>query len=85
MADYLVNDVFVCVDRVTIGWEASCNCNDGDPVPAVIMDPFVGSGTSLEVATELGRDGLGIDISQTYLDEVLPQRFANGVQVSFQF
>lgn len=85
MADYLANDVFVCVDRVTIGWEASCNCNAGEPVPAVIMDPFVGSGTTLEVATALGRDGLGIDISQTYLDKELPKRFANGVQVSFQF
>lgn len=81
----MANDVFVCVDRVTTGWEASCNCNAGDPVPAVIMDPFVGSGTVLEVATELGRDGLGIDISQQYLDEVLPIRFANGVQVGFQF
>ena len=85
MADYLVNDAFVCVDRVTIGWEASCDCNAGEPVPATVLDPFVGSGTVLEVATALCRDGLGVDISQQYLDEVLPQRFANGVQMGFQF
>lgn len=85
MADYMANDVFVCVDMVTIGWEASCDCNDGEPVPATVLDPFVGSGTVLEVATALCRDGLGVDISQQYLDEVLPQRFANGVQVGFQF
>lgn len=85
MADYLVNDVFVCVDRVTVGWEPTCKCNAGEPVPCTVLDPFVGSGTTLEVATSLNRNGIGVDISQEYLDNVLPTRFADGVQIGFQF
>lgn len=38
-----------------------------DPGDAV-LDPFVGSGTSLDVATELGRVGVGIDVSHEFVD-----------------
>ena len=37
------------------------------PVPAIVLDPFCGSGTTLEVARRLGRIGLGFDLSETYL------------------
>lgn len=38
--------------------------NEGD----LILDPFVGSGTTCKVAKELNRNYIGIDISQEYID-----------------
>jgi site-specific DNA-methyltransferase (adenine-specific) len=32
-----------------------------------ILDPFVGRGTTLKVAQQLGRDGVGIELSRDYL------------------
>lgn len=52
-----------------------------DPVPATVLDPFVGSGTTLRVAARLGRNGIGVDVSESYLDEIVPQRMGNGVQM----
>jgi hypothetical protein len=36
-------------------------------VPAVVFDPFAGSGTTLQVARALGRNGVGLDLSLEYL------------------
>jgi len=38
--------------------------NEGD----VVIDPFIGSGTTAVACKELGRDYLGIDINQNYVD-----------------
>jgi DNA modification methylase len=35
--------------------------------PAIILDPFVGTGTTCVVARRLSRDSIGLDISQSYL------------------
>jgi len=40
-----------------------------DPIPGWVLDPFVGSGTTLEVCKELGVNAIGLDISLDYLDE----------------
>jgi modification methylase len=32
-----------------------------------VLDPFVGSGTTLEAAVQLGRNGLGLDIESSYV------------------
>jgi DNA modification methylase len=50
----------------TLGWRATCTCDAGEPVPAVVLDCFAGIGTSLLVARELGRRAIGIEISQGY-------------------
>jgi DNA modification methylase len=34
----------------------------------IVLDPFVGTGTTCTVATSMGRQWIGIDISKTYLD-----------------
>jgi hypothetical protein len=49
----------------TTGWQPSCSCDAG-VVPCVVLDPFLGSGTTLLVADQLGRDGVGIELSPEY-------------------
>ena len=55
------------VCREFTGWQPTCECN-ADIVPATVLDPFVGSGTTLAVAQRLGRNGIGTDISSEYLE-----------------
>ena len=40
-----------------------------ETVPGIVLDPFVGSGTTVQVAKQLLRRGIGLDISMDYLDE----------------
>lgn len=40
------------------------------PPGGKVLDPFVGSGTVLDVANNLGRHAVGIDMSTRYIDEV---------------
>ncbi len=50
-----------------LGWEPTCDCDAGEPVPCVVLDPFNGSGTTGAVAVRLGRDYVGIDLNAEYL------------------
>lgn len=36
-------------------------------LPCIVLDPFIGSGTTCAVAIDLDRDSVGIDISEKYL------------------
>ena len=38
-----------------------------NPIPCTVFDPFAGSGTTLQVARQLGRHGVGTDLSMEYL------------------
>jgi DNA modification methylase len=48
------------------GWQPTCSCN-AEVVPATVLDPFAGSGTTLAVAQRLGRKSIGTDLSEEYL------------------
>ena len=52
--------------RLTVGWEPTCGCDAGEPIPATVLDPFLGSGTTLLVADRLGRKGVGIELNPEY-------------------
>lgn len=57
----------------TVGWEPTCSCDAG-VVPCVVLDPFVGSGTTCCVALGEGRHSVGIDLSEKYLrDNAIPR------------
>lgn len=43
------------------------------PVDGLVLDPFAGSGTTMKVALELGRDAIGIELNQDYA-EIIKQR-----------
>ncbi len=49
----------------TTGWAPSCAC-DADVVPATVLDPFAGAGTTLLVADRLQRDAIGIELNPDY-------------------
>lgn len=51
---------------VTTGWRPTCACDAGDPVPATVLDPFGGAGTTAVVADELGRDAILIELNPDY-------------------
>jgi DNA modification methylase len=51
-----------------LGWRAGCACEAGDPIPAVVLDPFAGACTTGVVARKHGRHSWGIDLSATYLE-----------------
>jgi DNA modification methylase len=64
-------------ERVTIGWTT---CGHGSWRPGVVLDPFVGSGTTLAVARELGRSSIGIDIDERNVP-LAHERVGNSLEV----
>jgi len=56
------------------GWRPTCTCPSATPVPATILDPFAGSGTTGVVAAELGRRAILCDLSGTYLRDIAGRR-----------
>ena len=74
--------VFACPhyrEGVTIR-DCEANARRGECIPvaparvAVVLDPFVGSGTTCMVAAQLGRDSIGIDLNREYLDMAWEKR-----------
>jgi DNA modification methylase len=55
------------VEKKTVGWKPTCKCEETKTVPCTVLDPFIGSGTTAEVALEHGRDCIGIELSTEYL------------------
>ena len=60
--------------HITTGWEAGCECTmrpqgklKASPVPCIVFDPFMGSGTTGFVAVENGRDYFGIELNPEYI------------------
>jgi site-specific DNA-methyltransferase (adenine-specific) len=44
----------------------TCDC-DAIPEPGLVLDPFIGSGTTAIAAAKLGRDWLGIELNPDYV------------------
>jgi len=54
------------------GWRPGCTCTDGGapfkPVPCIVLDPFLGSGTTARVAIRHGRGCIGIELNAEYAE-----------------
>ncbi len=48
----------------------SCQC-EADVEPGIVLDPFMGSGTTAVAAEQLGRDWLGIELNGKYAAEAM--------------
>lgn len=59
--------------NTVVGFAPSCSCGL-PPTPAIVLDPFVGSGTTLLVARRMGRSAIGLDLSFAYLNDQAKQR-----------
>jgi len=53
-------------NRTITGYACSCDQPAADTTPAVVLDPFGGTGTSVLVAHALGRHGISVDLSSDY-------------------
>ena len=54
------------VSPTTTGWQPTCD-HDSEPVPATVLDPFCGSGTTGVVALRHGRSFIGIELNPEYI------------------
>jgi DNA modification methylase len=50
----------------TVGWRPACACKSSEPIPCTVLDPFAGSGTTGQVALQLGRRALLIELNPDY-------------------
>jgi len=53
---------FTFAKRRTVDW-THCRC-DGPFRPGIVLDPFMGTGTTLRAATHAGRSAIGVDLAQ---------------------
>ncbi len=53
-------------ENVVVGY-TDCGCNE-DFVAGVVLDPFIGSGTTAEVAMKQDKNWVGIDLNSDYID-----------------
>jgi DNA modification methylase len=53
-----------------LGWRPTCDCGIKESVPALVLDPFAGSGTTLAVAARLGRRALGIGFNPDHIEPI---------------
>jgi len=55
------------VSSQTTGWHPVCQCDAGEPVPATVLDPFAGAGTTALVAAKLQRHAVAIELNPAYV------------------
>ena len=62
------------INNTTLGWMPTCDCGVKETVPALVYDPFMGSGTTAAVADKLGRHYCGSELNEDYIKEQVEQR-----------
>ena len=61
-------DEKVCRATVITGWQSTCKCKIDKRMPATVLDPFGGSGTTAIVAEKLNRNWVLIELNKEYCE-----------------
>ncbi len=64
-----------CYESKTTDWEANCNCN-ASVEKCIVLDPFMGAGTTALVARKLDRNYVGFELNPEYI-EIANKRLKN--------
>jgi hypothetical protein len=59
-------------------WQPTCECGIEETIPATVLDPFIGSGTTCMVARKHGRNAIGLDLNFEYLNTDARKRLQYG-------
>lgn len=52
----------------TLGWQPTCKCKMGGGISAsVVLDPFMGAGTTALISKKFGRNYIGIELNPKYI------------------
>ena len=62
---------FTFARKETVGWT---DCGHGTPARGVVLDPFMGTGTTLKTATGMGRDAIGVDLVPLMQETEVPAK-----------
>lgn len=57
----------------TIDFASACSCGKKESTPAIVIDPFNGSGTTAMVCHQLGRRYVGAEINSEYVQTTVDQ------------
>jgi DNA modification methylase len=58
---------FTFAKKATAGWT---DCGHGTPARGVVLDPFVGTGTTLRTAVKMGYDAVGVDLTPLMPEDI---------------
>ena len=64
--------------HTTTGFKPTCD-HGKEPIPGTVLDPFMGSGTTAQVARSLGRKAIGFELNAEYIEIAAKERLAQGV------
>ena len=62
----------------TTGWQPTCQCECKKIVPAIVLDPFMGAGTTGLVARKLSRHYVGYELNAEYI-KIAEKRIFNEI------
>ncbi|GAA2074118.1 hypothetical protein GCM10009801_27850 [Streptomyces albiaxialis] len=62
---------FTFAKKATVGWT---DCGHGTPARGVVLDPFMGTGTTLKTATAMGQDAIGVDLVALAQETEVPKQ-----------
>jgi DNA modification methylase len=62
-----------------VGWSPTCLCGADHTIPCVVLDPFMGSGTTGAVAVREGRSFIGVELNPAYVDMAAARIKAGGL------